>query len=114
MAHQEECEIERVAADVDQRAAALLVLLGKDPPPRDSSPAESMDTGVVDLAHIAGLDEPLEGAHSRVPAPAVGDHQLLSGFLCSLYHRRTLFGVPGDRLLDDDMLAGVQGLHRRV
>src|SRR5262249_17021946 len=60
VAHEPEGEIKNVHPDVDEGTTSLLVLLREDAPARNPSPAERLRPSVVDLTHLAGVDESLQ------------------------------------------------------
>ncbi len=56
----------------------------------------------------------LQARDVLVPSPALRDHQLLAGLASRVHHLLRLGGVAADRLLADDVLAGVERDHGRV
>ena len=108
-------EVDHVRAEVAQRARARGGLV--EAPDRLGRRAPVLQVGaaeVVDLADLAGLDELAGQAHGRHEAVVEGAHVLDAGGLHALPGLVALVGVAPQRLLADDVLAGLRGGDRRL
>src|SRR5204863_169432 len=85
-------------ASTNERTAALLILLDEPSPAGNSAAAERLGAGIVDLAHIAGVDEPLQRLGLAGEAGHEADLQLLLVFLRRRHHFFAFPGVHGERL----------------
>ena len=100
--------------DVDERTAALLILFDEDAPSGDTAAAERLSARVVDLAHVTRVDEPLQRLGLAGEARHEAHLELLPALLGRRHHLLALAGIHGEWLLDQDMLAGIQGVNRRL
>lgn len=94
-----------MGADIDKRAAALLILVEENAPCRNGSAAQRDGAAVIDIAEIAVVARLLEIERIGSPALLIADSQLLAGALCGLVHFLRLGIGLCHGLLTHDMLA---------
>ena len=92
-------------ADVHQRAAALLLLVAEYAPAGDAAPSERLGAGVVDLSEFLRVYLPFQRLHIRAEPVVLSHHQLHAGLFRGTAHRRALYGIHGDRLFAQHVLA---------
>ena len=100
-----------MSTDVDQRTAALLVLVEEYAPGGNGSAAEGGSLGVVDVTEGAVHSLLLEVLRAHGLAGLVADGQLLAATLLGIQHLLGLDGIDGHGLLAHDVLACVQRVH---
>ena len=110
--HHPQGQVERVGADVDQRAAALFVLIEEDAPGGNGTTTDGMRLGVVDFAQFAVLAQLLEVQGIGTLAVLVADGEHFAGALRGIDHLLGLGGGFGHGLFAHDMLARLERVHR--
>ncbi len=100
-----------MGADVNQRTAALLILVQEHAPRRHGTPPDGSRLGIVDVAEGTGEALVLHVLRVGTLAALVADGQQLAGLAGGVQHLLCLGGIDCHGLLAHDVLARVQGVH---
>jgi hypothetical protein len=98
-----------VAAQVDERAAALLLLVGEHAPDGHPAAAHGVGLGGVDLAERTPVDELAQELVLAALAVLEADGELLAGALGGVAHLAGVGAGDGHGLLHQHVLARLQG-----
>ena len=106
--HHPQGKIQRVGTDVDQRAAALLLLIEEHTPVRHRPAAHRVRLGKVNLAELPVRTQLMQVLRLLAEPVLVTDGQLLAGALGCFAHRDRFRRGLGHRLLAHDVFARFQ------
>ena len=96
--------------DIDERPAALLVLIQENAPVGCAPASDRICFGIIDIAQIAPIDHALQIRALGLMPVLITNRELPACFLRGLYHAPGISGSLGHRLLAHDMLACIQGI----
>lgn len=101
-----------MGADVDEGAAALLVLVEEHTPGRNGAPADGVGLGEIDVTERPGVHRFFHQQAVRTAAVLIPDGQLFAGLTGGVQHFLGVGGGLGHGLLAHHMLARLQRGHR--
>src|SRR5262249_46024503 len=110
MSHEVESEVEDMDSDIYERSAPLFFLIDENAPSRDAATAEGLGTGVVNIAHMAGVDELLHEDAGAGKAKLEAHLEDFSGIAGGAAHLLGLFRIHGQGFFAKNVLPRFQGL----